>query len=617
MNLRAFFYITHRFKNILIVFFVIFECSDISAQSVRVTERKIPYEIKFGDVTFQLNEVSRYLMSQEVAAINKDAELKKEYLFKLSLYLPLIEPIIKASGVSNDFKYLSIYNKYQKTSSISTFLEPGVFWCMDMTKAQDVDLRVNKEVDERKHLVLSTKAAVICLKRNQVLYDNWGSTLFAHLASREVLNMLEINKKWKSKYILLDSPAYSSLIQFLAFKWVLESDFNSFKVENPKIIYEYHYGKGKTLNLIAADLKLDPKELLNNNFWLKTNRVPEGEASVIVVVDASKYHEVRWLADLSKNLNIGKLEPVGFPVVVENPKFNFGKGGVFYKINNLKGIQADMCDSYVTLAYKSKLNISKFLEINDMNDKDVVNIGQIYYIESKQSKGPIPHHIVSNEETLWEISQKYGVQLKSLLKYNRMETIGRLQEGRVIWLQQKRPKKKPIEFIEHIIEEAPETEFKNRFDDELFENALVRESKEISKFQEEDTEDNLEVLEVKLLPNQPSELIIPSEKNVSKPKEEKKTVVEVKNITELPEKVVRKKVEVKIDEEKPESIFKKEKEFNKTNTNKEFLVHEVKKGETLYRISVNYKVSVEQLYKLNNLKNNTIEIGDKIIVKKY
>jgi hypothetical protein len=64
---------------------------------VRVTERKIPYEIKFGDVTFQLNEVSRYLMSQEVAAINKDAELKKEYLFKLSLYLPLIEPIIKAS----------------------------------------------------------------------------------------------------------------------------------------------------------------------------------------------------------------------------------------------------------------------------------------------------------------------------------------------------------------------------------------------------------------------------------------------------------------------------------------------------------------------------------------
>ena len=53
------------------------------------------------------------------------------------------------------------------------------------------------------------------------------------------------------------------------------------------------------------------------------------------------------------------------------------------------------------------------------------------------------------------------------------------------------------------------------------------------------------------------------------------------------------------------------------NYEKGYLVHEVKKGETLYRISVNYKVTVNQLYKLNNLNNNIIEVGDKIIVRKY
>lgn len=40
--------------------------------------------------------------------------------------------------------------------------------------------------------------------------------------------------------------------------------------------------------------------------------------------------------------------------------------------------------------------------------------------------------------------------------------------------------------------------------------------------------------------------------------------------------------------------------------------HKVKEGETLYRISVNYKVSVEALKKANNLRSNTIKIGQNI-----
>jgi len=44
--------------------------------------------------------------------------------------------------------------------------------------------------------------------------------------------------------------------------------------------------------------------------------------------------------------------------------------------------------------------------------------------------------------------------------------------------------------------------------------------------------------------------------------------------------------------------------------------HVVKAGETLYRISVNYNISVDELKKLNSLTSNTISIGQKIIIKK-
>ncbi len=626
MNLRAFLYKFNRLAKLHIVFFLVFNNLSTLGQVSKFVDTKVPFEIKFADVIFQLNDVSRFLMTQEIASLMKNTELKKEYLKKLSLILPLVDPIITKAKVHSDFKFLSIYNKYQKTTVISSFLEPGVFWCMDMSKALDVDLRVNYEVDERKHLILSTKGALVCLKRNQVLYENWGTTLFAHLASREVLNILELNKKWSGRYIVLDSPAYSSLIQFLAFKWVLEAEFSSFKNENSKILYEYTNGKGKTLNLIAADLKVEPKELAENNSWLKSNRVPEGEANVLVVVAAARYHNIRILSEMSKNSSVSKFD-LGFPVIKDNADLSFGKGGSFYTINDLNGIKADFCDGIVTLAYKSKLSIARFLECNDMTEQDFVNVGQIYYIVSKKEKASIPHHIVKEEETLWDISQQYGVKLSSMLKYNRMETIGRLQKGRVVWMQEKRPKNKPIEYIDFPLEEESVKPENIRFDDEIISEIetnstfgtkidkpkeIVIETPALIK-EEESKKENFSENKVDKKLNEASDLedIIAIKKSGNSKVKEKNNTVDTKPL-------IKREISTKVIEifPKNEEDFKDNLDFKKTN-NKEYVVHEVKKGETLYRISINYNVSVAQLYRLNNLNNNIIEIGDKIIVKRY
>ncbi len=626
MNLRAFLYKFNRLAKLHIVFFLVFSDFSTLGQAPKSVDVKVPFEIKFADVTFQLNDVSRFLMTQEIRSLMKNTELKKEYLKKLSLILPLVDPIITKAKVPSDFKFLSIYNKYQKTTVISSFLEPGVFWCMDMSKALDVDLRVNYEVDERKHLILSTKGALVCLKRNQVLYENWGTTLFAHLASREVLNILELNKKWSGRYIVLDSPAYSSLIQFLAFKWVLESEFNNFKNENPKILYEYTNGKGKTLNLIAADLKVDPKELVENNTWLKSSRVPDSEANVLVVVAAARYHNIRILSEMSKNSNVSNFD-LGFPVVKDNADLDFGKGGSFYTINDLNGIKADFCDGIVTLAYKSKLSIAGFLACNDMTEKDLVDVGQIYYIVSKKEKASIPHHIVKEEETLWEISQQYGIKLSSLLKYNRMETVARLQRGRVVWMQEKRPKNKPIEYIDFPSDEETVKPENIRFDDEIIAEietnstfgTKIEEPKEMVIetppliIKEEERKEGLVEKTVDKKLNEASDL----ENVIAIKKSDKSKVAEINNIVDS-KPIIKREISTKVIEILPKNKedYKDNFDFKKTN-NKEYVVHEVKKGETLYRISVNYNVSVAQLYRLNNLNNNIIEIGDKIIVKRY
>ena len=565
-------------------------CFQIAAQQYSIDRNlKIPYELKFANISFQFNESTRLILIEEAKSLYANKDFKNGLLNKFSTILPIVESIVKSANVPTDFEFLAIYNRFQKSQLSTQVLEQGVYWCLDKEKALDVDLIVDENIDERKHLIMATKGAMVFIKRNQVRYQIWATTLYSCLASKEVLKVLELNKKWKGDFLMIDTPAYSSLIQFLAFKYVMEIEIGYYRNSNPLIVYEYKDGKGKTLNLIAADLKMQPTELYNSNLWLKSARVPsEGDANVLAIVPASRYNEIRRLDEMSKNVGKQNLD-LGFPLLILNPKIGFQKGGIFYTINNLKGIQADMCDDFVNLAYKADLSVEKFLEFNDMTEKDAVQIGQVYYIESKKTKADIPHHIVRAEEGLWDISQKYGVKLSSLLKFNRMDNVARLQRGRVIWMQEKRPKNKPEEYIEYPIENKPEKSERLKFDDKYISQLLDGEHEITDKDVQENEESGF-VSDV-LRKNEYKE---PSQKTVVKKVETERVAKSESFSEDLKESI-------------PE----------RRTTERQFLVHEVKKGETLYRISVNYKVSVDQLYKLNNLKNNNIEIGDRIIVRRY
>lgn len=639
----------------------------------------VPYEIKFADVTFQLTDVTRYLVQTELKNIQADKNSLRQQLDKFNLFLPVIEPILKEKSVPDDFKFLMIYNKYQSSIETSTFLENGVYWCLDREKADDVDLIVNDQLDERKHLIAATKGAAICFKRNQVLYRNWATTLFSHIADKKILNLLEVNRKWaENPYILLDSPAYTAILQFLAYKIALEREFPVYKPSVQKIVYEYPYSKGKTLSKIALDLKVEPETLTEYNKWLNSPSVPESDCKVLVVVPADRYSEVRTFAELSRKIGL-PAKDLGFPILKREEKLAKakGKGGTFYLINDLEGLQADMCDIPVTMAYKAGISIERFVEYNDMKETDLLRIGQVYYIQSKASKASVPFHVVREGETLWDISQMYGVRLANLLDYNRFETVQRLQRGRVIWLQTTRPKNKPIEYIEMPDEMA-----------EVEEMMVSGQTKSVEK--EFTIQDTVRTITAKPLPVEVDLTALPLSQEIGKGQPTKATnkndVASTKkelqkdiDLTTLPlsqeigkgnqgQKVNAKKelVASKNDLPKeidinslpltqdirkehtnnvnlPKSIDNKqvsdnisgEEErivtWNKQNStknklysvevadreeNKNFLKHTVKKGETLFRISVNYNVAVSELWVWNNLTSTIVEEGTVLKIKR-
>mgnify|MGYP005685190043 FL=1 len=60
-----------------------------------------------------------------------------------------------------------------------------------------------------------------------------------------------------------------------------------------------------------------------------------------------------------------------------------------------------------------------FLNFNDINENHELMSGLPYYLKKKKRKANIEFYIRNEDEDLWRISQIFGVQMKSLIKYNK------------------------------------------------------------------------------------------------------------------------------------------------------------------------------------------------------
>ncbi len=110
--------------------------------------------------------------------------------------------------------------------------------------------------------------------------------------------------------------------------------------------------------------------------------------------------------------------------------------GVF-SINGSKVFYANAGTSLLAIADQYDLSMSKLLEYNDLDGVDVLAKDQLIYIEKKARKSEKDFHIVEGDETWYEISQKEGIALKSLLELNNLKKEVPLAKGEKIHLKPK------------------------------------------------------------------------------------------------------------------------------------------------------------------------------------
>ena len=101
-------------------------------------------------------------------------------------------------------------------------------------------------------------------------------------------------------------------------------------------------------------------------------------------------------------------------------------------------VVANTGDTFKSLSKEFGISRSKLIKYNDLYKDYNIKAGDIIYLERKRSKASKEYrfHTTSNGESLYSISQKYGVRLKNVYKMNpEYESYATLKVGDVVRLR--------------------------------------------------------------------------------------------------------------------------------------------------------------------------------------
>ena len=106
-----------------------------------------------------------------------------------------------------------------------------------------------------------------------------------------------------------------------------------------------------------------------------------------------------------------------------------------YENNGVKFIRVRKGDTFYKIAQDFNIYTWQVYSYNDLKKNDPITENQILYLGKKKNKGSLAFHIVKQDESLYDISQTYGVKLKKLCKYNSLDKNARLFPNQEIKLR--------------------------------------------------------------------------------------------------------------------------------------------------------------------------------------
>lgn len=132
-------------------------------------------------------------------------------------------------------------------------------------------------------------------------------------------------------------------------------------------------------------------------------------------------------------------KPKAPKVIVSDDEITIHTGhNIKFKDNGVKFIVASTGDTFYKIAKEFDLSLSQLYKYNDLGKDATLHAGEVIYVAPKKAKAKTEKHIVKSGETLWSISQIYGIKLKKLYKKNNLTNEDEVKAGDLIHLKKRK-----------------------------------------------------------------------------------------------------------------------------------------------------------------------------------
>lgn len=136
-------------------------------------------------------------------------------------WLPQIEPILKANGIPDDFKYQALIES-ALLNDVSPRGAVG-FWQIMDDAGKELGLEIRDDVDERYDPLKATEAACKYLKKAHAKFGNWTLAAASYDRGMSGLDRALDNQKVKSYYdLFLNDETSRYVFRLLAIKEIME-----------------------------------------------------------------------------------------------------------------------------------------------------------------------------------------------------------------------------------------------------------------------------------------------------------------------------------------------------------------------------------------------------------
>ena len=373
---------------------------------------QVPEVVTLDKIRLKINEYARNEIQIEVDALHANRKYFNAIIDKINIYFPIIEEILEEENVPTDFKYLSLQESSLIPDAVSSSNAVG-FWQFKSTTAKTYGLNINNLVDERLNVVSSTKAAAKYLKNSNFVFDNWIFTLLSYMTGLTGAKSILDEKSYGSKRMEINKNTHWYIKRFLAHKIAYQDEINKESYNDNFTIYENY--ETKNIEDLSESLSVNLDDLKSYNKWLKSSELPRDKVYSFLVPLKSKnsYSQIKSSVISKVKSFISSSQN---SLIDEKIKLIAEK-----KMILLNGLPSIIVDSDDTMDEIFKLyNISRksFFSYNDISSNHKLQMGIPYYFVNKRNRGRVQTYIRRKEESLWEISQIFGIKLKKLKKFN-------------------------------------------------------------------------------------------------------------------------------------------------------------------------------------------------------